>query len=75
MTTDFLRMVQGFQRRDVVLEGEVKYVEKMRQEAKVRIVNPASDKIYTLVCDEGEHMGGDDTAPPPLAFFLAGVLF
>ena len=74
MTTDFLRMVEGFQRRDVILEGEVRYVEKMQQEAKVRVINPPG-KTFTLVCDEGEHMGGDDTAPPPLAFFLAGILF
>ena len=75
MTTDFLRMVQGDQRRDVILEAEVRYLEKMQQEAQVRVVNPPSKRSYTLRCDEGEHMGGDDTAPPPLAFFLAGLLF
>ena len=40
MTTDFQRMIEGFQRRDLVLEGEVRYLEKMRQEARVRLVNP-----------------------------------
>jgi hypothetical protein len=75
MTTDFLRMVEDFQRRDVILEAEVKYLEKMQQEAVVQIINPPSKKTYTLICDEGEHMGGDDVAPPPLAFFLAGILF
>jgi hypothetical protein len=74
MATDFLRMVQGDQRRDVILEAEVHYLEKMRQEAQVRVVNPPS-RTYTLICDEGAHMGGDDSAPPPLAFLLAGVIF
>ena len=73
ITTEFLKMCEGFQRRDVVLEAEVRYLEKMRQEAKVRVVNPPS-RTYTIYCDEGPHMGGEDSAPPPLAFFMAGVL-
>ena len=74
MATEFLRMVQGVQRRDVILEAEVHYTERMHQEAHVRVVNPPS-RTYTLVCDEGHHMGGDDELPPPLAFFMAGILF
>ncbi len=26
-------------------------------------------------CDEGVRIGGDDTAPPPLAYFAASVAF
>jgi hypothetical protein len=26
-------------------------------------------------CDEGEQIGGDNTAPPPLAYFAASVAF
>jgi hypothetical protein len=74
MATDFLRMVQGVQKRDVILEAEVHYVDKMRQEAQVRVVSPPS-RTYILQCDEGHHMGGDDELPPPLAFFMAGILF
>jgi hypothetical protein len=74
MATDFLRMVQGVQKRDVILEAEVRYVDKMRQEAQVRVVSSPS-RTYTLQCDEGHHMGGDDELPPPLAFFMAGILF
>ena len=53
MATDFLRMVQGVQKRDVILEAEVRYVDKMRQEAQVRVVSPPS-RTYTLQCDEGQ---------------------
>lgn len=74
MTTNFQRMLQGEQRRDVVLEAASRFTGGMRQEAVVRVVQPAGG-TYTLVCDEGAHMGGEDSAPPPLAFFLGGVVF
>lgn len=74
MSTEFLRMVEGVQKRDVILEAEASWMGGMRQQAQVRVVNPPS-RVYTLVCDEGEHMGGEDSAPPPLAFFIAGVVF
>lgn len=74
MTTDFLRMVEGIQNRDVVLEAEAAWIGGKRQQAQVRVVSPPS-RVYTLVCDEGAHMGGEDSAPPPLAFFMVGVVF
>lgn len=72
MSTDFLRMVEGVQKRDVILEAEASWIGGMRQQAQVRVINPAS-RVYTLVCDEGEHMGGEDSAAPPLVFFMAGL--
>ena len=30
---------------------------------------------WEMHCDEGEAVGGDDTAPPPLAYFSAGLAF
>tara|TARA_Y100000814_G_scaffold33469_2_gene21501 strand:+ start:53 stop:304 length:252 start_codon:yes stop_codon:yes gene_type:complete len=30
---------------------------------------------FTIHCDEGASMGGDDSAPPPLAYFAASVAF
>ncbi len=30
---------------------------------------------FEIPCDEGEHIGGDNTAPPPLAYFAASVAF
>ena len=30
---------------------------------------------WQMVCDEGRSIGGEDAAPPPLAYFSAGVAF
>lgn len=30
---------------------------------------------WQMLCDEGRSIGGDDTAPPPLAYFSAGIAF
>lgn len=30
---------------------------------------------FEMVCDEGKSLGGDDTAPPPLAYFAASIAF
>ncbi len=30
---------------------------------------------FAIMCDEGKRIGGDDSAPPPLAYFSAGVAF
>jgi hypothetical protein len=30
---------------------------------------------FELLCDEGAAIGGDDTAPPPLAYFGAALAF
>ena len=30
---------------------------------------------FEIVCDESAAIGGDDTAPPPLAYFAASVAF
>lgn len=35
----------------------------------------ASFDKFEIVCDEGKNLGGDDTAPPPLAYFAASIAF
>jgi hypothetical protein len=30
---------------------------------------------WEMHCDEGKAIGGEDTAPPPLAYFSAGIAF
>ena len=30
---------------------------------------------FSILCDEGAAIGGDDTAPPPLAYFAASIAF
>ncbi len=34
-----------------------------------------SGSRFAIICDEGKRIGGDDSAPPPLAYFSAGVAF
>jgi len=30
---------------------------------------------FEILCDEGEMLGGDDSAPPPLAYFASSIAF
>lgn len=45
---------------------------KMRNELAVEMVKPFSER-FELASDEGPFHGGDATAPPPLALFVAGL--
>jgi len=40
-----------------------------------RQVKRATFAQFEMLCDEGEAIGGDDTAPPPLAYFAAALAF
>jgi hypothetical protein len=52
--------------RSVVVEGDARMLERMKKEAEIR--------GFTILCDEREPMG-DNSAPPPLAYFASSVLF
>lgn len=45
---------------------------KMRNELTVEMVKPFHES-FQLATDEGAFHGGDGTAPPPLALFVAGL--
>lgn len=45
---------------------------KMRNDLDVRMVKPFAEQ-FQLASDEGPFHGGDATAPPPLALFIAGL--
>ena len=47
-------------------------VGKMRNELKVDMVSPIKESFH-LATDEGSFHGGDATAPPPLALFIASL--
>jgi uncharacterized OsmC-like protein len=47
-------------------------VGKMRNELDVRMVTPMQES-FSLATDEGAFHGGDATAPPPLAMFVASL--
>lgn len=45
---------------------------KMRNDLDVAMVRPFEER-FSLASDEGAFHGGDATAPPPLALFIAGL--
>jgi hypothetical protein len=53
--------------REIVLEADAETLERMRKEGHAR--------GFTVDCDEGERIGGDNSAPPPLAYFGLSLAF
>lgn len=51
--------------------------EKMRKESSVDIMSTAGQVMlsYEIACDESHILGGDDSAPPPLAYFTSAIAF
>jgi len=54
-------------KREIVVEADAEMLERMRKEGHAR--------GFTVYCDEGGHIGGDNSAPPPLAYFALAVGF
>ncbi len=52
--------------RTFSVEGDARMIERMKKQADTR--------GFTIMCDEREPMG-DNTAPPPLAYFISSILF
>ncbi len=52
--------------RSIVVEGDAETLERQKKQAEIR--------GFTIPCDEREPMG-DNTAPPPLAYFASSILF
>lgn len=57
---------------ELVVEAEA--LEKQRKKADAALLQPAGKK-FTIYCDEGPYLSGDDTAPPPLAYLTSAVAF
>lgn len=53
----------------IQLAFEVRTVKGERQTKK------AMFDRFEMLCDEGTNLGGDDSAPPPLAYFAASIAF
>jgi hypothetical protein len=54
-------------KREIILEADAETLQRMRKEGHAR--------GFTVFCDEGERIGGDNSAPPPLAYFGLSVGF
>ena len=57
---------------EVVAEAEA--LDKQRKKAKVDLLSPAGS-TFTIECDEGAYLRGDDTAPPPLSYLTSSIAF
>ena len=67
--------MQETQKRDLHLEVEARAVKNMRKEARVTMLAPAKGFTFDIACDEGPWLGGDNSAPPPLAYFTSSIAF
>lgn len=59
-------------KREVVFELEARNVTPM---LKIATISRNREDYYTIACDEGKHLGGQGSAPPPLAYFSAAIAF
>jgi len=66
--------MQETQRRDLELRVEAWAAQNMRKEATITIPSHGG-ATYEIACDEGRWLGGDNTAPPPLAYFSSSIAF
>ena len=57
---------------EVVVEADA--LEKQRKQATIDLVNPKGT-TFTIQCDEGAYLKGDDTVPPPLAYLTSSIAF
>ena len=54
-------------KREIVIEADTATMERQKKEGQAR--------GFTVLCDEAERTGGDNTAPPPLAYFAMSLGF
>ncbi|MEO1223704.1 MAG: OsmC family protein [Pseudomonadota bacterium] len=57
---------------EVVFDCEARSTGKMRNDIAVRMVEPFVES-FEMATDEGPFHGGESSAPPPLAYFTAGL--
>ena len=58
----------------IEVEAEAEALDKQRKSASVRLTQPEG-RWFTVPCDEGAYLKGDDTAPPPLSYLTSSVAF
>jgi len=49
-------------------------LEEMKKRAVATLESPVGS-TWSIICDEGAYLAGDDTAPPPLVYFSAAIAF
>lgn len=66
--------LQPQQDRELKVTLEAESLDGMKKKAIVTLVQPEGS-TFSILCDEGAYLGGEDTAPPPLAYFSAAIAF
>lgn len=66
--------LQPDQDRELRVVVEAQSLEGMKKRAIVTLEQPEGS-TFSILCDEGAYLAGEDTAPPPLAYFSAGIAF
>lgn len=66
--------LKGEQDRELRVRLTAETQEGMKKRAVVALEAPEGS-TWSILCDEGAYLGGDDAAPPPLVYFSAAVAF
>lgn len=66
--------LQPVQDRELRVSVEAENVAGMKKRAIVTLEQPVGS-TFSILCDEGAYLGGEDSAPPPLAYFSAAIAF
>lgn len=66
--------LQAEQKRTLHVHGEAKWTSGMQMETTIQLLKPLGS-VFRFVCDEVSRAGGNESAPPPLAYLSAGVGF
>jgi len=66
--------LQPQQDREIRVAIQAESLERMKKHAVVTLEQPEGS-TFSIYCDEGAYLDGEDSAPPPLAYFSAGIAF
>ena len=66
--------LQPQQDRELRVKVEAESLEGMKKKAVVTLEQPVGS-TFSIICDEGAYLDGEDTAPPPLGYFSAAIAF
>jgi len=66
--------LQPNQDRELRIAIDAESLGGMKKRATVTLEQPEGS-TFSIICDEGAYLAGEDSAPPPLAYFSAGIAF
>jgi len=66
--------LQPEQKRTLHVRGEARVIDNLLMETKIQLFKPIGS-TFRFLCDESLDAGGQESAPPPLAYLSAGIGF